>query len=167
VLSANSRRACRKPDLSGPTRIICDFGQSIENTIFEPIWVGLPATVAGLLFMMLKGTRLLPEDKRKAGTGAVQRLYRVELRVQPKANLDGKTLEVVGFARPVVYTLLSVRRDGAALEITPTLKLSGGDILAFTVPVGILPGLGRRSGLFPCTRARILRRVTNISWLRS
>ncbi len=35
-------------------------------TIFEPIWVGLPATVAGLLFMMLIGTRLLPGDKRRS-----------------------------------------------------------------------------------------------------
>jgi di/tricarboxylate transporter len=31
-------------------------------TIFEPIWVGLPATVAGLLFMMFIGTKLLPGD---------------------------------------------------------------------------------------------------------
>src|SRR5664279_4211535 len=31
-------------------------------TIFQPIWVGLPSTVAGLLFMMLIATRLLPQD---------------------------------------------------------------------------------------------------------
>jgi di/tricarboxylate transporter len=118
-------------------------------TIFEPIWVGLPATVAGLLFMMLIGTRLLPGDKQQEKAGADRRLFRVELRVQPQANLDGKTLEAVGFARPVGYSLLSVVREGAALDITPTLKLSGGDVLAFTVPVGILPGLWSTIGLVP------------------
>jgi di/tricarboxylate transporter len=118
-------------------------------TIFEPIWVGLPATVAGLLFMMFIGTRLLPGDKQQASTGADERLFRVELRVEPHANLDGKTLEAVGFARPVGYRLLSVTRDGAAVEIIPTLKLSGGDVLAFAVPVGILPGLWATIGLVP------------------
>ena len=95
-------------------------------TIFDPLWVGLPATVAGLLFMMFIGTRLLPGDKRQTSTSAVERLFRVELRVEPNANLDGKTLEAAGFAKPVGYSLLSVTRGGIAVDITPTLKLSGG-----------------------------------------
>ncbi len=118
-------------------------------TIFEPIWVGLPATVAGLLFMMLIGTRLLPGDKRQSDTSSVEQLYRVELCVQPRANLDGKTLEAVGFARPVGYSLLSITRGQSAVEIAPTLKLVGGDVLAFAVPVGILPGLWATIGLVP------------------
>jgi di/tricarboxylate transporter len=118
-------------------------------TIFEPIWVGLPATVAGLLFMMLIGTRLLSGEKRKGSEGSVERFFRVELRVQPQANLDGKTLEAVGFAKPVGYSLSSVMREGATVDITPTLKLRGGDVLAFAVPVGILPGLWATIGLIP------------------
>jgi Citrate transporter len=118
-------------------------------TIFEPIWVGLPATVAGLLFMMFIGTRLLPGEKQQGSTAPGERLFRVELRVQPSANLDGKTLEVVGFAKPVGYSLLSVTREGVAVDITQTLKLSGGDVLAFAVPVGILPGLWATIGLVP------------------
>jgi di/tricarboxylate transporter len=123
-------------------------------TIFEPIWVGLPATVAGLLFMVFIGTRLLPGDKREGSMDADQRLFRVELRVQSQANLDGKTLEAVGFARPVGYRLLSVTRDGVAVDIAPTLKLSGGDVLAFAVPVGILPGLWATIGLVPLYESR-------------
>jgi di/tricarboxylate transporter len=118
-------------------------------TIFEPIWVGLPATVAGLFFMMLIGTRLLPGDKQQAGAGSAKRVYRVELRVQAKSNLDGKTLEAAGFAKPVGYSLLSVTRGGEAMEITSTLKLSGGDVLAFAAPVEILPGLWATIGLVP------------------
>lgn len=118
-------------------------------TIFEPIWVGLSATVAGLLFMMLIGTRLLPDDNRKASTGSAKRVFRVELRVQPQSNLDGKTLEAAGFANPVGYSMLSVRRGGAAVEITSTLKLSGGDVLAFAAPAGVLSGLWATIGLIP------------------
>ncbi len=118
-------------------------------TIFEPIWVGLPATVVGLLFMMTIGTRLLPGDKGQKSTGSAQRIFRVELRVQPHANLDGKTLEAAGLAKPVGFSLLSVTRGRVALAITSTLKLSGGDELAFAVPDGVLPGLWAMIGLVP------------------
>jgi di/tricarboxylate transporter len=118
-------------------------------TIFEPLRVGLPATVAGLLFMMLIGTRLLPGDKQQTSSTLVQRMFRVELRVQPHSNLDGKTLEIAGFAEPVGYSLLSVTRNGVAVEISPTLKLSGGDILAFAAPPEVLPGLWATIGLVP------------------
>ncbi len=118
-------------------------------TIFEPIWVGLPATVAGVLFMMLIGTRLLPGDKQQASSMLVQRMFRVELRVQPHSNLDGKTLDVAGFAKPVGYTLLSVTRGGKEAEINSTFKLSGGDVLAFAAPATVLPGLWATIGLIP------------------
>jgi di/tricarboxylate transporter len=69
--------------------------------------------------------------------------------VQPQSNLDGKTLEQAGFAKPIGYSLLSVTRNGAAVEITPTLKVSGGDVLAFAAPAGVLPGLWVMIGLVP------------------
>src|SRR5208283_2384414 len=108
-------------------------------TIFEPVWVGLPATVAGLLFMMLIGTRLLPGDRRQGSGDSSERDFRVELGVQPHSNLDGKTLDVAGFAKPVGYRLLSVTRCGKAVEITSTLKIIGGDVLAFAAPAEVLP----------------------------
>jgi len=118
-------------------------------TIFAPIWVGLPATLAGLLFLMTIGTRLLPDDKQQGSEETEKRIFRVELSVQPQSNLDGKTLEEAGFAKPVGYSLLSVTRCGAAVEITSTLALSGGDVLAFAAPSGVLPGLWATIGLVP------------------
>lgn len=123
-------------------------------TIFEPIWVGLPATVAGLLFMMFIGTRLLPGDKRQASADSAQRVFRVELSVQPHSNLDGKTLDVAGFAKPVGYTLLSVTRGGKKADITSTLKLNGGDVLAFAAPATVLPGLWATIGLVPLNESQ-------------
>ncbi len=123
-------------------------------TIFEPIWVGLPATVAGLLFMVFIGTRLLPGDKLQASASSAQRVFRVELSVQPHSNLDGKTLDVAGFAKPVGYRLLSVTRGGKEAEITPTLKLNGGDVLAFAAPTTVLPGLWATIGLVPLNESQ-------------
>ncbi len=118
-------------------------------TIFAPIWVGLPATVAGLLFMMFIGTRLLPGDREQESGNLVERVFRVELGVRPRSNLDGKTLDVAGFAKPVGYRLLSVTRGGKNIEITPNLKLSGVDVLAFAAPATVLPGLWATIGLIP------------------
>jgi di/tricarboxylate transporter len=118
-------------------------------TIFEPMWVGLPATVAGLLFMILVGTRLLPGERRQGIVASAERVFRLELRVQPQSNLDGKTLEAAGFAQPVGYSLLSITRGESALEISSTLKLSAGDLLAFAAPAGVLPGLWTTIGLIP------------------
>lgn len=68
-------------------------------SLFDPIWVGLPITAAGVLFMVLIGTRLLPgEDKRKA-TGGIRRSYRGDFCIEPKSNLDGKTLEEASNSR--------------------------------------------------------------------
>jgi hypothetical protein len=69
--------------------------------------------------------------------------------VQPQSNLDGKTLEAAGFANPVGYSLLSVARGGAAVEITSALKMSGGDELVFAAPSEVLPGLWATIGLVP------------------
>lgn len=118
-------------------------------TIFEPIWVGLPATVAGLVFMMLVGTRLLPDEGQQESAILAERVFRIELCVQPQSNLDGKTLGAAGFAKPVGYSLLSITRGGAAQEISSTLKLSGGDVLAFAAPAGVFPGLWTTIGLVP------------------
>ena len=118
-------------------------------TIFAPIWVGLPATVAGLLFMMLIGTRLLRDNSQQGNAESAKRLFRVELRVQPKSHLDGKTLQAAGFAQPVGYNLLSVTRDGKIVGTTPTFQLRGADVLAFAAPVGVLPGLWATIGLVP------------------
>lgn len=76
-------------------------------SLFDPLWVGLPVTVAGVLFMILIGTHLLPGDRKPKTEGGMRRLYRVEFRIEPKSVLDGKTLEEASFAQPMGYQLLS------------------------------------------------------------
>jgi len=117
--------------------------------IFTPMGVGLPATVAGLAFMLLIGSRLLPEDKGEGNTATAMRMYRSELKVEPSSSLDTKTLEQAGFANPVGYRLESVSRNGVAQSLAGDLRLQGGDILTFVAPADILPGLWTTIGLTP------------------
>jgi di/tricarboxylate transporter len=114
---------------------------------FTPALIGVPATIAGLAYMMTIGSRLLPN--RTAGqTGIEKRTYRTEFRVDD-SKLNGKTLDQVGLARPVGFTLESLTRNGTTLQPAPAVTLQSGDLLAFSAPADVLPGLWTTLGLVP------------------
>ena len=117
--------------------------------IFDPMWIGLPATAAGVLYMILIGSRLLPEGSGTSNAGALKRMYRGEFRVEQDSNLDGKTLEQAGFTGKAGYCLESVRRNGSMLEPAPGSRLEQGDLLTFSAPADLLPGLWTTIGLIP------------------
>ena len=114
---------------------------------FDQAWIGLPATIAGLIYMMTIGSRLLP-DRRTAQAGLEKRMYRTEFRVDD-SKLKGKTLDEVGLARPIGFTLESVTRNGDSIKPAPAMKLESGDLLAFSAPADQLPGLWTTIGLVP------------------
>ena len=117
--------------------------------VFDPIWIGLPATLAGFAFMILVGTRLLPDKTSQDEAGVQKRLYRSELAVEKNAFLAGKTLMEAGLARPIGYHLESMVRQGTPVEITPNARLEAGDVLTFYAQADVLPGLWTTLGLVP------------------
>ena len=117
--------------------------------VFDPIWIGLPATLAGFAFMILVGTRLLPDKTSQDEAGIQKRLYRSELAVEKNAFLAGKTLMEAGLARPIGYHLEAIARRGAPVEITPNTRLEAGDVLTFYAQADVLPGLWTTLGLVP------------------
>jgi di/tricarboxylate transporter len=117
--------------------------------IFDPIWIGLPATLAGLVFMILVGTRLLPDRTSQDGGGIPKRLYRSELAVEKKSFLAGKTLLEAGFAQPRGYTLEAITRQGTPVAIAPNVRLEAGDVLTFNAQADVLPELWTTTGLVP------------------
>jgi di/tricarboxylate transporter len=117
--------------------------------IFDPMWVALPAAVAGLTFMFFIGVRLLPGSKDQATTEGVKRMYRGEFRVEPGSQLAGRTLEQTGYTRPVGFTLVSVLRAGQTVPITPDVQLQGDDVLTFTASTDVLCDLWTTMGLVP------------------
>jgi hypothetical protein len=77
--------AVAKGELSSATRPI---------GLFDPAWIGIPATIAGLSFIILVGSRLL-KDRTGSQAGIEKRTYRSEFRIED-SRLKGKTVEQAG-----------------------------------------------------------------------
>ena len=123
---------------------------------FDPAWVGIPATVAGLAYMILIGSHLL-RDRTASQTSIEKRAYRSEFRIED-SKLKGKTLEQVGLAHPVGFTLESVSCNGTTAKPQPDTRLETGDLLAFSTPADVLPGLWTTIGLIPAYASRMFSR---------
>ncbi|HZM98943.1 MAG TPA: SLC13 family permease, partial [Pyrinomonadaceae bacterium] len=115
--------------------------------LFDPAWIGLPATIAGVAYMILIGSRLL-KDRTGSQAGVEKRTFRSEFRIED-SKLKGKTLAQVGLANPAGFTLESVARNGTTVKPAPSAVLNAGDLLTFSTPADILPGLWTTIGLVP------------------
>ncbi len=121
--------------------------------MFDPAWVGLPAAVIGIGFMLLFGRFLLPRETREKTARTPRRMYKAEFEVEPDSQLIGKTVAASGIAGAEGLDLLSIRRN-------PELKqedlgdevLEAGDLLSFSAGVDALPELWRTNGLIPHLR---------------
>ncbi len=121
--------------------------------MFDPAWVGLPAAVIGIIFMVLLGRFLLPRESEDQTTRRQPRMYKAEFEIEPDSLLIGKTATESGIAGSDGLDLLSIRRG-------PELKqadldeeiLSAGDLLSFSAGVDALPELWRTNGLIPHLR---------------
>lgn len=124
--------------------------------LFDPAWIGIPATCAGLAYLMLIGSRLL-RDRTDSQTGLKKRTYRSEFRIE-NSRLNRKTLEQVGLAHPVGFTVESVTRNGTTMKPLPSVMLETGDLLAVSAPADVLPGLWTTIGLVPAYATTMLSR---------
>src|SRR4029079_11912616 len=87
--------------------------------------------------------------------GVEKRTYRSEFRIED-SKLNGKTLEQVGLANPTGFTLESVARNGTTLKPVPAAVLNTGDLLTFSAPADVLPGLWTTIGLVPAYAAKMV-----------
>lgn len=95
--------------------------------LFEIAWVGLPCALAGLLYLVIGGRRLLPDRRPVMSDLEDPRQYTVEMLVEPGSPLVGRTIEAAGLRHlPGVY-LLEPERDGEILPaIAPHQRSTGG-----------------------------------------
>jgi di/tricarboxylate transporter len=117
--------------------------------MFDLAWLGVPATVVGLLYLIFIAPRLLRAVKTGDDADQPSRQYLSEFRVQPQSNLDGKTLEEAGLATAAGFQLQSITRETTRRLPSPQERLQGGDVLTFIASAGALPGLWTMIGLEP------------------
>ena len=121
-----------------------------EIAMFDLAWIGLPATVVGIVFMMLTSRFLLPGTKETDSKAEIMRLFGAEFKVTADASIIGKSLEDMGYVNPLGFQLLALKRNGVEeAEIEPQTQLEAGDVLAFSAMLEAIPDLWGTDGLEP------------------
>ena len=102
--------------------------------MFEMSPVGIPITLAGLLYMMTLGRRMIPDRFRPeeiGGNAQSMRAYLTEVLVQPESPLIGKTIAQSGLGRDLDLTVVArscvTRRD--SIPARGETEIQAGDII--------------------------------------
>jgi di/tricarboxylate transporter len=119
--------------------------------MFELTWIGLPVTLAGLLYLTTVGQRLLPN-----GTDLLEHAeanpkeYTLELIVQSHCSLVGKTIRTSGLRElPGLYVYAIDRLDRRLAPVSPDEQIQPLDILCFSGMLGTIIDAQKIKGLEP------------------
>ncbi|MEX0654510.1 MAG: SLC13 family permease [Phycisphaeraceae bacterium] len=120
--------------------------------LFDIAWIGLPALVVGLAYILLASRWLLPDRGSALDLGDDPRQYTVEMIVDPLGPLVGQTIEQAGLRHLPGLYLAEIARDGEVLPaVAPTTILRGDDRLVFVGIVESVVDLRKIRGLAPAT----------------
>ena len=132
-----------------------------QIAMFDLSWIGLPATLAGIVFMMLTSRLLLPGTKESESAAEITRIFGTEFKVAVDAPIIGSSLEDMGYIDSFGFELLALKRNGVdGVEITPQTKLQGGDVLVFSAMLEAIPDFWETKGLKPVYGTRVSEMVT-------
>ncbi len=115
---------------------------------FEISPVGIPCILVGLAFLLTVGPRILPDRKTPTVQLEDPKEYTLEMRVDPKSPLVGKTIEQAGMRHlPGVY-LMEIAREGETIPtVGPKERLEANDQLVFVGVVDSVVDLQKFPGL--------------------
>jgi di/tricarboxylate transporter len=120
--------------------------------MFELAWIGLPATLLVFIFVLVASKWLLPERKSAITQFSDVRQYTVEMLVEPRSSLEGKSIEEAGLRQLSGLYLVEIERRGHILPaVSPKERLEGGDRLVFAGVVDSVMDLQKIRGLTPAT----------------
>lgn len=120
--------------------------------MFDIAWVGIPAAVLGIAFVILLHRYLLPDRLPPRSAVADPREYTIEMMVEAGSPLVGKTIEQAGLRHLPGLFLAEIDRDGFIMPaVSPDEKLRGNDRLLFVGIVDSMIDLQKIRGLVPAT----------------
>ncbi|TWT80941.1 Citrate transporter [Planctomycetes bacterium CA13] len=125
---------------------------------FAPAWVGVPATLAGLAYIILFSRWLIPERKPAVSVSEDPRQYTVEMQVEPHGPLVGRTIENAGLRNlPGLYVAEIQREAGVIAAAKPNEILRANDALILVGELDSVVDLRKIRGLtVPDDQARKL-----------
>ena len=109
--------------------------------MFELAWLGVPATLVGMVYLALCGQRLLPVREMLTSilSDEERREYMTEAFVHPNTPAVGKSVTEAGLGKASGTRVLEIVRDGIALQTDLlNVKLEAGDRLVLACrPKGV------------------------------
>ena len=145
--------------LIGSASNLVVMGLYLENASLSPakqFWgpalLGLPATVVGIVAVMLLSHKLLPERRPARAAILDSRKYTVAMQIERNSPIVGKSIEDAGLRQlPGLYLAEIERGDHLIPAPPPSWILSGGDILSFAGILESVVDLRKIRGLVPAT----------------
>lgn len=117
--------------------------------MFDLAWIGVPAAIAGILYLVYVAPHLLRGLKVDLLTATAKQKYLSEFLIVPDSNIDGKTIEAAQLTSSASRQLRYIERSGKKLDYAPDLRLCGSDRLTFACSAEALCGLWTTPGLAP------------------
>ena len=120
--------------------------------LFDLAVVGFPCAIAGMIYLFLTNSWLLPDRKPVIGDTEDVRQYTVEMMVYDESPLIDKSIEQAGLRHlPGLYLVEVVRNDVIFPAVSPQEILREGDRLVFVGSIDSMLDLHRLRGLQPAT----------------
>jgi di/tricarboxylate transporter len=142
--------------LIGTSTNLIVHGLMLDNKMngfafFELAWVGIPCTIAGILYLIFIGARLLPDRKDVLGqVSENSREYVVEMLVRPDSPLIGKSVGQAALRNLRGLFLVDIERNGQTLGTVSRKEiLQPKDRLVFAGVTSAVVDLQRLPGLVP------------------
>ena len=108
--------------------------------MFDLTWIGIPITIAGVLFVVAFNKWRLPDRRAAIEQFGDTREYTTEMIVEPGGPLVGKTIDDAGLRSLPNTFLAEIEREGDIILVAPEALLRANDRLVFA---GVVEGGGR------------------------
>lgn len=126
--------------------------KGIHLNLFTPALVGVPIAVAGFLYLVFIGNKLLPNIQSHYSSFENTREYTIEMILKPDSPLVGQSVEKAGLRQLPGLFLVEIIRDGVIMAaVGRDDVLQGNDRLIFTGLVDSIIDLQNIQGIEPAT----------------
>jgi len=126
--------------------------KDVYLNLFDPAFVGVPIAIAGFIYLITFGRKLLPDISSAYSSFENTREYTIEMILKSGSPIENTTVEEAGLRHLPGLFLVEIIRDGAIMAAAePDEVLLGGDRLIFTGLVDSIVDLQDMQGLEPAT----------------
>ncbi len=120
--------------------------------LFEPALIGIPCAIAGFIYLLIFGDRLLPSRGEAFESFKDTREYTIEMIVPVGSTLARKTIQEAALRQLPGLFLVEIHREGAVIPVVgPNQRLRENDRLIFAGVVDSIVDIQNIQGLEPAT----------------